>query len=354
MSAMSNLAIRLAEIRSEVTGKEFDTCLDEVLAEREPHKAHMYETLYGPTTRTVPCTCSRGYDHQALEATHASDTTVSGNKKTAEALVGSAVATGNPLKGTVMTIVTDTTQKTRLAELIERVDATPDGQVQILEPGDMWYQEPTDVRVRPVSLLHPDRVAKFRESIAAREYEYSRSVEFYYLDGAPVPNEVRWSPNFDGDRYATATNPNAIARAGDKYLYVSRGAYYAMAETTLSGEPAIEFLTADKALERMNAKNRAADAAYLAQYPIIEASKPAWASNIDIDLDFYGTNEALVTYEYVAALGSIVVGARHHDGHLDWLQKPYLLLDQGEHKGDPRKLAKALRDLAEQLEAVNA
>src|SRR5690606_26511852 len=80
--------------------KDFDTCLDELLAERpKPHKAYLYEDLYGPTVGTVDCTCSRGYDHQQLK--HPGDEP--GNKTTtAELNPHAAVTTENPLKGTVM------------------------------------------------------------------------------------------------------------------------------------------------------------------------------------------------------------------------------------------------------------
>lgn len=105
---MSSLAIRLAEIRSEVTGKDFDVCLDTLLAGRPPRLIGDDVDAFAdvPTIRFLHEQFGGDYPISGdLIARHKTFEATASTKKTTEALAGTVV-TEFPQEGEVMDNVT--------------------------------------------------------------------------------------------------------------------------------------------------------------------------------------------------------------------------------------------------------
>ncbi len=292
--------------------------------------------------------------HKTFEAT-------ASTRKTAEALDGPAVET-ETLEGNLMDSIVQ--PRTDMGELLNQIDTTPEGSFLLLIEGDDWYQEPKDVWVRPITELKASAIPDIREDLANGFRYLATFADFYTLDGHPIPREQRddnwWDAHVEVTGEPTRT-PNAIARFGDDAIIVHRGEYYAVAETTLDGEPAIEFWTYDKIADAEVAASKALKAAILRDYPIIEASKPAWAKTISIEPpdEDDGSDGILITYTHDADHVDdvyLMQDAKILDGVFTFTNDPHI--QNGFHKivgPDMAGIADELRALADAItQAVNA
>jgi hypothetical protein len=219
--------------------------------------------------------------------------------------------------------------------LLAAIDSTPEGMLQVLRPDEPWYQEPADVWVRPESEVTAAAVREIREALAIGDFYNAVFVNFYDLTGRQLGwtdmPEGWWQSNLAlTGRESTAisgSRPNAVGRFGADYLIVGRGHYLAVAETTLDGLPAFEFVTHDEQWRRTNQKAQGVKRAHLDAHPAIEAAMPAWAGRVSIELPDEGDDDqsTLVSYEVeIDVLGDVFFDqhARYVDGVVTFENEP--------------------------------
>lgn len=173
------------------------------------------------------------------------------------------------------------------AELLDMIDNCPEGHYVFLSEEDPAYEEIGDVKIYSTRILRdsPEDLEALARGEVTGLYCF---VDFYTNDGHRLPIGERpdgWWESFPEDVRDAAENitqhPNGIARLGTDHFTIGRGSgFYAVAETTLDGEPAIEF----HHWQKVNAdRRRAKRASYVDDNPEIGEHQPLWASQIDVE-----------------------------------------------------------------------
>lgn len=266
-----------------------------------------------------------------------------------------------------MNSISDTTVSTAdIEKLLDAIDTTPKGMVQVLDASDAWYQEPREVWIQKESELVPSAPAEIRAALADGDIYTGRFAEFYDFTGRRILHAERsaegwWEENVALNAYpdvATFTShENAVGRFGSDYLIVGRGHFLAVTETVLDGEPAFEFLSRGRYLEQRRAKREQRKAEFFAANPAVEEAKPWWATAIDVDFDATEDDPyILIDYTYsVDELSDFYVSTEAHykDGKLTFtedtaLQKGRQRIEHG--FGDIAGNLRAMAYILEQLD----
>ncbi len=267
-----------------------------------------------------------------------------------------------------MTSISETTVSTAdIEKMLAAIDNTPENTVQVLDPSEAWYQEPRQVWIRKESDLVPSAPAEIREALSCGDIFTGRFAEFYDFTGRRISGAERlaegwWEENVALNAYPSVDTfsslENAVGRFGSDYLIVGRGHFIATAETTLDGEPAFEFLSRARYIEKRQAERQKRQEEFLAANPAIEEAKPWWATAIAVDFDAYEDDDdpyVLISYTHdCAGLDDFYVSKEAHykDGQLTItegtaLQKGHQRIERGfgDIAGDLRAMAYVLEQL---------
>lgn len=194
--------------------------------------------------------------------------------------------------------------KTIIDKLLIDLAAVPEGHYWTLDDGDPLHIPPTDMMVVLASTVRdPDNTDTGDPCVFA---------DIYDLNGRRIPLSER--PEGWIDQQAEIRKPgrewgteNAVHRLGDDYIVIGRGQWYVTGETTIDGERAFEVGTAAEFLARDREQSRQESRAFLDQNPIIEASQPWWADNIDVE-NRKELGEVLVNYSYSINVDDLFLG----------------------------------------------
>lgn len=250
--------------------------------------------------------------------------------------------------------------KSIIDALLTHIDAVPEGHYWAMEEGDPLYIAPTGTMMVLASTVRDPETTEIGD-----ECQFA---DFYDMNGHRLTVEERperWLEQqmeirHPGRNWATE---NAAHRLGDHYIVIGRGRWFVSADVTVDGERAFEVITGDALLKRKREKRIQERHEYIAAHPIIEASMPSWANDVDVDTTFYDieneqndTDAVLVMYGFETPAGRIYEDFRFHDGLLEATQTSPMMSfeDHVFPVSSTAALARGMRDLVEVLDTLTA
>lgn len=180
--------------------------------------------------------------------------------------------------------------------------------------GGPLFRDESEPWIRPLGELRSSVEQLRGDAIAGYQHWFA---DWYDAAGTLIPLAERPERWFDAelegaDVRALQAVPNSLWRSTSGNLFVSRGTWVPVEETTLGGEPAFVFISMHRALQIEREAEAARDAAVLDEHPEIRAQMPSWAEDVEL-MNF---DEGSVDFAYVKSYpnGSIGLYGRVMDG----------------------------------------